>query len=416
MTSWVAIAAVLLVPLFVSPAGDESFRLPKMLLLAAFGIVLTAILLIRWVRSRPVLLSRPVRTFLICVAGVFTLSLIFSTHPMSSVKSSLTVVSCIAVGIAALDYATRGATHRSLWFIIAPAVINSLLVMLQFFEIWNPFLGRTTDENQLHVLRRTGLQGNTNDLGGLLVFPILASLLLCRLTTGRARLFAISSAVLMLIATVIASSITSYIALLLSAVVLFASTSRRALLSSLGVLLLLATVGSSIPPVRDRASRLKTQMTQGGIDGLLSGRLIAFDAAMLAFREDPVTGVGPGRFSGEFFRYRNEAISRFGRTRYYEPSLTRNYAEVHNDYLQLLAETGVPGFTLFIVFMLFISRSAMRAMTRPGASQLLLLGVPGVVSLATLSLAHFPLQLSSNLVTYSFAFGMILGWSERETG
>jgi O-antigen ligase len=413
ITGWLAILAVVSIPLYVSPLGNDSFRLPKLLLFTAFGLAIFTMLTIRWIHGQPPPISRPLGLFLGCVGSVFILSTAFSTHPISSLRSSLTMVSCVAVGLAAVEIAKRGADHRVLWYVIVPSVVNGLMVIFQFLEIWNPFLKHATDENQLHLLRRTALQGNTNDLAGLLVLPILVSLFFMRSEKPNTRALAAIASTVMFAAFAIASSMTASFALVVSAVVLFSALSRRALLSTLVVLLLVATIGSSILPVRDRVVRLKTQMTQGGVDGLLSGRLIAFDAAFIAFRDHPFTGIGPGRFGGEFFRYRKAAISRFGETRYYEPSLTRNYSEVHNDYLQLLAESGVAGLTLFVLFMLFVARRSVIGKFKPDSDRALILGVPSVVSLAALSLAHFPLQLPSNLVTYSFTFGLILGWSER---
>lgn len=414
LTSSLAILAVVVVPLYVSPAGDESFRLPKLLALRTFGIAITILLVLRWLQSRPVDISRPLRIFLLSMTMIAIVTSAFSTFRMTSVRSSLTIASCVAMGLAAYDLAKHRADHRALWYVIAPAVVNSILVILQYLEIWNPFLGQATDENQLHLLSRSALQGNTNDLAGLLVLPILASLVLVRIGGSQTKLIAVLSLVAMSVGFVIASNVTASFALVGSGVVLFSSGSRRGLLSTLVVLLLLASLGPAIPPVKDRIARMKAQISQGGVDGLLSGRLIAFDAAILAFRDHPLTGVGPGRFAGEFFHYRNEAISRFGQTRYYEPSLMRNYGEVHNDYLQLLAETGITGFLLFVAFMLFVARSSLSSRGESGIRVALAFGAPAVVSLALLSLAHFPLQLPASLVTYSFSFGVILGWSERD--
>jgi hypothetical protein len=74
-----------------------------------------------------------------------------------------------------------------------------------------------------------------------------------------------------------------------------------------------------------------------------------WDSAWAAFEAHPVTGIGPGTF--EFWWSRNGANGEFLR-------------DVHNVYLEALAETGVIGFIVLLVFLLGLLWSGLAARGR----------------------------------------------------
>lgn len=78
--------------------------------------------------------------------------------------------------------------------------------------------------------------------------------------------------------------------------------------------------------------------------GQVAKRFASAKVALLTWKEFPVTGFGPGCFTHAYGRHLAEAIPESARAQY-----THTYSEeyVHNDFLQLLSESGVVGFGLF---------------------------------------------------------------------
>jgi O-antigen ligase len=94
-----------------------------------------------------------------------------------------------------------------------------------------------------------------------------------------------------------------------------------------------------LPTYRDRVVSL-TQVTTGGqavdglaADGSIAGRMTENLAALLAFRENPVFGVGPGAYPQKYVYYAQRVGGR--------PRLEAR--EAHNLYLGTAAELGLPG-------------------------------------------------------------------------
>ena len=83
---------------------------------------------------------------------------------------------------------------------------------------------------------------------------------------------------------------------------------------------------------------------------ITNGRIPLYYAAVQMFIKNPVFGIGWGMFKFEFSSY---------------VKLHIEYIEVHNVYLQLLAETGAAGFIVFIMFFINNIGSAVRLFTNP---------------------------------------------------
>jgi O-antigen ligase len=85
----------------------------------------------------------------------------------------------------------------------------------------------------------------------------------------------------------------------------------------------------------------------GEYNALATERFTAFTAAWSMFLDHPITGVGPGAFSWQYYDYKIRAEQRYPSLR---NAYTRgtNYGEVHNDHLQALAEGGVVGYAGFV--------------------------------------------------------------------
>lgn len=88
-------------------------------------------------------------------------------------------------------------------------------------------------------------------------------------------------------------------------------------------------------------------LTSNDINSSLYHRKILFRISWEQFLENPLTGVSPGLFRYNYFRFFDKVLD-MKRFDYLPPS---HY--VHNDYLQLLCENGLAGFFMIAVLFLF---------------------------------------------------------------
>ena len=120
--------------------------------------------------------------------------------------------------------------------------------------------------------------------------------------------------------------------------------------------------------------------------------------ALAIFRDFPATGSGAGTFYTAFSRYRSEDILPF-------------FDFVHNDYVQILTDTGAIGLCLIGTFALASLGASLLAQARrrdPLARGMGFAVVMGVTSLGIHSTVDFNLQIPAN----AFAFMILLafGW------
>jgi O-antigen ligase len=173
----------------------------------------------------------------------------------------------------------------------------------------------------------------------------------------------------------------------------------------------LALVLLAYAPVRNRVFIAIRHWKEGDVNVLLSNRLTAFAAAYDMIKHHPIVGVGPGCYGFQYFNYKIRAEMR-------HPSLaasmsrSTNFAEVHNDHLQIAAETGVPGYILFIIALaIAASPSFQRRVADRYCEFARLTAAPLVAVLFISSLAHFPLQLAVSTSFYVSTFAVTRAWS-----
>jgi O-antigen ligase len=312
-------------------------------------------------------------------------------------------------------------SRGTIWLtaIVFPAILNVLILFPQVMGVWNPFSfppgvkGRRT---------YTALVGNPDDVGVYLVVPVLAAIAMAATSRRYRVVFAIAATILFtgLIAT---QTLTAIIACMSAMLVLFVLVnSRMAVAGTLLTFLLVLAVLSLNQPLRKRVSVGIKAASSGNVNLLLSGRPVAFAAAYEMFKDHPITGVGPGCFKFSYFQYRFKVEEKYPSIAASLPIYQRmNFGEVHNDHLQLLSETGVPGYALFVAACVMLARCSSRKGTRADASQgesrmlrsetARLLALPTAVALVVSALGQFPLHLAAPLFTYLFVGGTCLAWS-----
>lgn len=415
----VVLTGMLLVPVFISVAGRDSFRIPKELLVRAEAIVIVAIgvalLSLRQIRralTPPFSRSDVVAAAIVLWTVVTTLT---STNRRLSAETLLWVCCCAVVFLA-----TRFvAGHRGIVIALAlalPAVVNSLVVILQVLDRFSIL---QTPRGTI-----TGLLGNPNDVGSFLAAAIVAEVTLS-VVDRRWRILHLGLVAACTAGLVAARAVTAISALCAGLIALaFVINKRRTLIAlAVGGVLALCVVLVD-RPLREAAVH-RTSLAR--LDAVLSGRLGAFAAAWEMIKRHPVIGVGPGCFGWQYFPHKLYAEANFpsvlhpvqfdaeGIQRFPTLPRTVNFAEVHNDHLQTAAVSGIPGYILFLAA---VGVLAAKAKIRERAASATtegrfaeLLAIPLAVTFFVLTLAQFPLELAAPSAAFLFLSALCDAWS-----
>ena len=228
-----------------------------------------------------------------------------------------------------------------------------------------------------------GLLGNANDVGTYLAAPAVVAVAVAVTSAGKRR-WIYAAIALLLAAGIIASATRTAVVAMVAGLVVFGLVhSRRAALIVVAALVVFAFVVMSPKTTLGREMRdLGHAAATRDLQTLFSERLVPFLTAIDMTRDHPLLGVGPGCFKYHYMPYR---VGLFGR---YPGAWTKgypmNWGEVHNDHLQVAAETGLPGYTLFLAAIALCAGRRKSALRWPLAAVIFVL-----------TLAQFPLELAA---------------------
>jgi len=260
-------------------------------------------------------------------------------------------------------------TEHSKVFLVALVAVNALRTRTQirYFVVfvlvaYILFPARSTLVNYLHGYTLFGravgpfIYGNPNDLAAhtiLLLGPALA-LWASSGRGSRARVIGLGSAAILTVVIVLTQSRGAFLALGAMALPSTIALARRrpraivGLAAFVGLALYLAP--ASFWHRMQGLSKGTRFETIGEMDpeGSARQRFAVLQAASRIIRDHPVVGVGFGAY--ELVQYR------------YNPAL--GYLDTHNTYLNVLAETGVPGLLLFLGIVISVVRTVRRTRRR----------------------------------------------------
>lgn len=408
---WVLVATTLVVtPLLVLRGAVDVFRTPKdvffqTMALAVFAAGVGGALL----NDRIAESIRTHRNSAAIAAGavVWTgVTSLLSMRPDVSMFKTLTVF-CLAVFFTAAIWVTWQRGIWALLVVIAPAVINAIVAVVQ--SSGAPGFSLVVSENTR--LSTTALIGNPNELGGYFVLPLLAAIA-SAVAWPRLRWLWATTALLLAFGVAAAQSVTPIIAAASGVgAILFLPAARRFRWLAVAAFLVLMTAMSLHPGVRARMRTLVAEARAGNLSEMTSFRLPAFAVALEMFRDHPGVGVGPGVFSALYMPYKVNLDSR-------NPEWIRvgnqSFGEVHNDHLQLLAETGLPGYALFVMALALLAHLSFRKRDEPDERTRFvhMFAFPAAVAFAVLTLAHFPMQLTSTVAPAVYMAALCFAWMD----
>ncbi len=317
-----------------------------------------------------------------------------SLAPPATWEYLLDVLPALAAFLLARRLASS--TDGSRWTLAAPVILiaflESLLGLLQVFSAQS---ARAAAD----VIHATGTYVNYDHFSGLLemAFPLaLMAAIYCfrKGSAARAALMAVVAAVLLMgvllslsrmgvLSTLAAAALTTF--------AVFAPRRRwRWLLAAAVPLLILASLSSRQLILRFAELTATKQISQ-------DERAHIWRDTLHVIAAYPITGCGLGAYERGLYRFKTVA-----------PVNTVDYA--HNDYLQILAELGIPGFLLFAAFLVWILRRALAAISLPRTAPSWELAVGILASLLALglhSLADFNLYIPANALALAWLAGIV---------
>ncbi|HEX9458710.1 MAG TPA: O-antigen ligase family protein [Thermoanaerobaculia bacterium] len=413
-------AGIVLIPILYTGGALDAFRLPKEVAFRAeaIALALTGVFAATAPRAswREVLAALPRREWLLLAAiAIWSIvTTVTSTNRPLSEASLVTAACALVIYIATRLVAPR--LHLTVLFVVfAGAFSNAVVVTLQELRIWNPFV--FPPEVVGHV-QSVGLLGNANDVGTLLAGPAIVALIAAVAVKGWRRVLFGAAATILFTGIAMSQTRTAMIAFVAGTVVAVLLRPWRQALAVAVLLLVFAAV--ALRPstgIGGNFSRLVAAARQRDYPVLFSERVVPFLSAIEMIRVDPITGVGPGCFKFHFM------LTRLALEKRYPPAWTRgwpmNFGETHNDHLQVAAETGLPGYALFIASIALLAIPARRrdgdAATRTAEQTVgRAIRAPLAATFFVLALAQFPLQIAAPRLMYLTLGALAISWDRDD--
>lgn len=348
----------------------------------------------------------------IAAAGVLWtgISTLLSTNRSMSSDSLVSVVASALV-FAVAWYAAPRIPLLILDLLVPAVLINMVLAYVQEHAIYDPFV--TDDPTVTQHMKATALIGNPNVVGSYMALAavILAAAAL-RARGLRRWLYALGT-VCATTGVVVSETRTALIALAGGLVLLAVGGSwKRMAMAGVALALLFGAGVAARVPVVVSVLELPRLAAEGTLESATSGRVSPALAAYEMFRDHAATGVGPGAFRSQYMAYKVRVMERY-------PALVRGttptmFGDVHNDHLQLLAETGLPGYALFLAFIAAVVLAAGRGEGGDPRTEIArTMALPLAGTFVILCLAQFPLHLAVTRHLLITAAGLAVGWSGR---
>jgi O-antigen ligase len=418
-------AAIIIIPNVYMGGAVDTFRLPKEMLFRAAGILLLTMGAFaatarraRW-RETLATISRVEWVVIGAIVAWTAGATLTSTNRFLSEQSLITTLAAAAIYVAARLIAPR-LTMDALAVVLAAASGNAIVVILQELHIWNPFVFPPEIEGHLHSV---GLLGNPNDVGTFLVAPALAAAAAAVVVPGWRRLMYLGFTALLFAGIVASQTRTAMIAYVAAIVVAALLRPWRQGLIVAAVLLISAgaALRPSTPFGKHFFELVRAAKTRD-YPVLFSERVVPFLSAIEMIRQHPAAGVGPGCYKYEFMDTRLDLDRR------YRPEWTRgwpmSFAETHNDHLQVAAETGLPGYAIFLSALFVLAwPSRRRAVIASGAavppqtvrrSFAHAFRAPLAAAFFVAALAQFPLQLAAPRLAFITLAALAVGWDRAD--
>jgi O-antigen ligase len=381
-------AALLASWLALDPKSIDAFDAPKVVLVAtALAAAAVVALFGRIARAglAAARLSLPSMLLIIGLVGT-SLSALASVRrgaSLDALRLALVFLLALPLGASAAYARHRG---KLVSLFASAAVVNALLVLLAAARIYAPIVvyGETQREGLGALVGNAGYAGIGLAIAAVTLIPFAIS-------PGGFRPLAIAALALVLAGTFATESL-SGIAVAASGIAVYGALAggrraRRILAAIVAAVFLLA---AAYAPVRHRAIQFFRAARQREWNAAFTARAAPWLAAGEMIRAHPVLGIGVGTFRSEYIAARIAAETRIRRQLVLTAMRTNSFAQAHNDYLDILAGSGVPaGLCVIFAYGTLLAAVWRRARVHRDAAGVSALLAGGAVA----AFAWFPFQI-----------------------
>jgi O-antigen ligase len=298
---------------------------------------------------------------------------------------------------------------------VVVAIIQSFVGTLQFYDIaFKELPGANA--------KPFGLMANRNLFGSAQAFVIPFVIFILYKGSRNWRVPSIIALVGLIVSLILSQTRAAWLASLamvlvaLILVMFFSPTNRKKwLIGTAGFLIAVVAIGGlllvtdSDGILRQQVKERTASLVNAAPDSVQStenvnDRLRIWEKTSKLVKDHPVIGVGPANWKLNILSYGSSGTSWSGG--YYVPD------RVHNVYLQLAAETGIPGAAIYIIFWLLVVVAGFKVLLKPAdetQSVLVILLLAGLTAFATDSMFSFPTERIEHMLYVMLMAGTILG-------
>ena len=218
----------------------------------------------------------------------------------------------------------------------------------------------------------------------------------------------------------------SYVGFIVGAVVVIWLYYRSLIKFSITMIVMLA---ASIPIILFTGTFDRIKMIFDLSEGNILVRFALWEKAWNLFIRSPIFGVGFGRYNDINYISRSETIPNpdlfIGYPNiaafYMEPTYRFSFSHAHNGYFQFLAETGIIGLGLLLLFWIICYKKILKGynLTKNGFSKKVFLSsLGGIASLFALSLTENYFSATTVMILLSMTISLAIGlfWQESYEG
>ena len=337
--------------------------------------------------------------------------LTLSLAPYGTMASALWLLPPLAI----LAGTIRLGAYRELWMAIA--IVQAALIGVTLGALQLAGVDDASSPWYIYEITNAGVAvgffANANHMAILLVatLPFLVAMYgggsgapAGRVQASAGRIAVLGGAMMMvLVGIALNGSIAGFV---LGALVFGASIFVRARLSPTRVLWAVAAVGLGglIAIAVLVASPLQSNITSTGVENDYLSRYTLFTNSLRAAADHVPVGSGVGSFADVYPAYENPVL------------VDRWYVNhVHNDYIELALETGLPGILLIAAFVLWWIQRVVAIWRAPTIDRFARAATIASGAIMLHSLVDFPLRTTSISALFAFCVAIMVGVRRRST-
>ncbi len=340
----------------------------------------------RWVRT-------PLDAPILGLLGLCLVSTAFSVLPGISFWSLMLLVNYLLLFYLVIHTTRNRSEFRNLCYVILG--VGAFLAVFGLFKYVgaNPFPWWQYP-HQAESVRLSATFGNADHLAGYMemALPLTLGVVLFGYSRSAASLLTFLS-FLLLTALILSLSrggwlgVTVGLGLMAGLLLLSRHFHRkRVVLAIVGGTMAVAFVVLSTTPVVERVLTL----TERDADVNMAGRLLAWAGTRELIKDYPLLGTGPGTYATVF-------------TQYQPPGRGARYYYAHNDYLQVIADIGLPVVVLIVWMGIAVYRKALRKLRNESrlVRGITLGALAGITAILVHSFGDFNLHIPANAILFT---------------